>query len=70
MRFRSEITGADKRLFSINEVCAYLGVGKNLARDYMNQIGAVVRIGNRVLYDKHIIDSEIDKMSAGAKMGV
>lgn len=54
------------RLFSVEEGAAYMGIGKTAFRAYAVKIGAVRRIGRRVLYDKHILDSAIDKMSSSA----
>lgn len=54
---------SNKRLLSINEVSAYLSLGRNKTRVYMDEIGATRNIGRRVLFDKTIIDRELDKMS-------
>ena len=42
------------------EVCEYLGVGRNTARQIGIDSGAVRRIGRRVLYDRKAIDAYID----------
>ena len=65
MRQRKEVDQIEnKRLLSINDVCLYVGLGKNTARVYMDEIGATRKIGARVLFDKKIIDGALDKMQA------
>lgn len=53
-----------KRLLSIDEVAIYTGLGKCRARDLMDEIGATVKYGARVLFDKKVIDAAIDQMRA------
>lgn len=50
----------EKRLFSVSELCAYVGLGRCSAVEFARQCGAVVRIGKRCLYDKRIIDRALD----------
>lgn len=45
-----------KRLLSISEATVYLGIGRNSALKYLEDIGAKRQIGRRVLYDKLTID--------------
>jgi len=53
----SKITPTDsKRLLSITEATVYLGVGRNSALKYLEEIGAKRKIGRRVLYDRVTID--------------
>lgn len=51
-----------KRMLSIKEVCAYIGMGQTRAREYMDKIGATRKFGGRVLFDKTVIDAALDKM--------
>ena len=63
MNIRKETTNPSsisKRLLSITEATMYLGVGRNTALKYLEQIGAKRNIGRRVLYDKHIIDEYLN----------
>lgn len=63
MNIRKETTNPSsisKRLLSITEAAMYLGVGRNTALKYLEQIGAKRNIGRRVLYDKHIIDEYLN----------
>lgn len=53
-----------KRLLSIDEVSTYTGLGKTRARSLMEEIGATVKYGTRVLFDKKVIDAAIDNMRA------
>lgn len=64
MRLRKEVNQIEnKRLLSISDVCLYVGLGKNTARVYMDEIGATRKIGSRVLFDKVIIDKALDNMN-------
>lgn len=49
-----------KRLLSIVEASVYLGIGRSSAIHFLNDIGAKIKIGNRTLYDKNIIDKYIN----------
>lgn len=49
-----------KRLLSITEATMYLGIGRNTALKYLEQIGAKRQIGRRVLYDKQLIDEYLN----------
>ncbi|WP_022776264.1 hypothetical protein [Butyrivibrio sp. AE2015] len=48
-----------KRLMSITEATVYLGLGRNSAIKFLEQIGAKRKIGRRVLYDKVTIDEHL-----------
>ena len=45
-----------KRLFSVKELCSYTGLGRSKAPSWGKEIGALVRIGRRCLYDREIIE--------------
>ena len=51
----------EKRLLNIGEVCSYIGLGQNRAREYMDKIGATRKFGRRVLFDKTIIDAALNE---------
>jgi len=51
----------DKRLINILELTVYLGVGRNMARKFSDEIGATRFIGRRVLFDRNVIDDAINK---------
>ena len=62
MRPRSNTMAvSEKRLLTINEASQYLGLGTRTTRMLMEQIGAVRKFGSRVLFDKSVIDQELDK---------
>ena len=44
----------------IRELCAYLGLGRNSARSFAEECGAVRRIGSRWLADRQVIDQALD----------
>lgn len=52
----------EKRMLHENEAIHYIGLGRNLAREFLENIGAKVYIGRRVLYDKKVIDAALDSM--------
>ena len=57
-----EVSINEKRMLSIKEVCSYIGQGETNARRYMDEIGATRKFGRRVLFDKTVIDTALDKM--------
>ena len=59
-RNKSEIISG-KRLLDINDVCSYIGLGQNRAREYMDKIGATRKFGRRVLFDKTVIDAALNE---------
>lgn len=65
MKERATILTNEKRLFDAAETCVYLGLGRNRGIEFAKSIGAEVKIGRRCLYDKKVIDRELDKLAAG-----
>ncbi len=65
MRIKPDIEAA--RLLSLPAAAAYLGIGRNNARSFCEEIGAVRRIGSRVLFDKQAIDKALDDMGSKQK---
>ena len=53
-----------KRLLDVNDACIYLSLGRNRAKEFGKKIGAEVKIGKRVLYDRVVIDHYFDKQAA------
>ncbi len=49
-----------KRMMNITEAGLYLGLGRSKTIEFCNQIGAVIHIGRRALYDKEVIDAFFD----------
>lgn len=56
----------DSRLIDTDELRIYLNIGRNNAMKFGEEIGAKVRIGRRVLWDKQVIDKYISSI-AGVK---
>lgn len=52
---------SDKRMLTINEAAQYVGLGNRTARVWLEKIGALRRIGSRTLFDKCVIDQELDR---------
>ena len=53
----------EKRLLDIGELCLYLGIGRTNAIYLAKAQEFEVRIGSRVLYDRHKIDRWCDEQS-------
>lgn len=56
----------DSRLMDTDELRVYLNIGRNNAMKFGEEVGAKVRIGRRVLWDKQVIDKYISSI-AGVK---
>lgn len=56
------------RLLSLSEAQLYCGLGKNTTRKWCEEIGAVRRIGSRVLFDRAVIDDAINASSDVAEV--
>lgn len=59
-RTSKTVMDSKKRLLSIEEASDYLSLGMHKTRDWCAEIGAVVKIGGRVLIDKAVIDRHLD----------
>jgi hypothetical protein len=53
----------NKRMLTTTEAETYTGLGKGLCRKWCESIGAVRKIGTRVLFDKFVIDAVMDQMA-------
>lgn len=51
----------EKRLFSLEEGIEYTGLKRTKFRAWAVEIGALVKIGGRALYDKKVIDEVLDQ---------
>ena len=49
------------RLLSIEDLQAYLSLGRASAARFGSEAGAVVRVGTRLLYDRQAVDRLIEK---------
>lgn len=52
---------SQKRMLSVTEAQGYTGLGATYLRKWAEEIGAVKKIGRRVLFDKTVIDDELSK---------
>lgn len=69
MRKRSLNVNVDGvRLLSLSEAQLYCGLGKTTTRKWCEEIGAVRRIGSRVLFDRAVIDDAINASSDVAEV--
>jgi len=62
LKERTDLQGI--RNFSIEQAAAYCGLGRNTTRQFMDEIGATVKIGRRVLFSKPVIDRYFDSLAA------
>ena len=53
------------RNLNLSQAAAYMGIGKNTARQLLEEIGATIRIGRRVLFSKKTIDHYFDMIAEG-----
>jgi len=64
MRARAMNTVAgDSRLLDTEELRAYTNLGRNNAMKFGEEIGAKVKIGKRILWDKVKIDQYLNKLT-------
>ena len=52
----------NQRLLTAEDLCAYLGRGKNSARRWADEIGATRKFGKAVRFDRVVIDRTLDEM--------
>lgn len=52
-----------KRMLTVKELCSYTGRGRVQAVRWGREIGAAVQFGRHVVFDRHIIDRELDKLT-------
>lgn len=64
MRQRTVNTTSKSRLMDTEELRAYTSLGYNSAVKLGEEIGAKVKIGKRVLWDKKKIDQYFDELTA------
>ncbi len=53
----------EKRMLSIDEAAFYIGMGRTKCREWLKEIGAIRKIGSRVICDRKIIDAALDSQS-------
>jgi len=53
-----------KRMLSVSEMETYTGLGRNAARKFAEEAGALRKYGRRVLIDKGALDRALDAMAA------
>lgn len=53
-----------KRMLSVTEMETYTGLGRNAARKFAEEAGALRKYGRRVLIDKSALDRALDAMAA------
>lgn len=51
------------RLLSLALAASYIGIGRNNARAWLEEINAARRFGARVVYDRRVIDKALDDMA-------
>ncbi|MFW5670609.1 MAG: hypothetical protein ACOCM4_15550, partial [Acetivibrio ethanolgignens] len=64
MRLRTpNLTTGETRLMDTAEIMSYTSLGRNNAMKLGEEIGAKVKVGKRVLWDKVKIDTYINKLT-------
>ena len=64
---RERRTTEEARLIDVNDLMAYLGIGRDAAANFGKSCGAQIHFGRRCLYDKRIIDQALNNMQKGGK---
>ena len=54
----------EKRMLSIKEAAFYTGLGTTSVRQWLDEIGAIRKIGKRILCDREVIDRAFNEMRA------
>lgn len=62
---KKEIQANNRMIPNQREAVAYIGMGMNCGRKFLDQIGATVKIGKRVVFDREVIDRYFDSLAAG-----
>ena len=58
-----KLKDGDKRMFNVDELQMYMGVGKGSAIAFAKEHGALKHIGKRVIFDKNLIDKALDSIT-------
>ncbi len=58
----------NKRMLNVEELCAYIGMGKTTARSWAETIGCVRHIGRRVLFDRIVVDTALDNLAENERL--
>jgi len=66
MYLRKPNNNANARLLTLPDAADYTGMGRNSARKFFDEIGAVRHFGKRVLIDRSVVDKHLDEMTAAA----
>lgn len=61
-RQRNVKISCEPRMFSIEEAVSYMGMGRASTKAFCEEVGALRKIGGRVLVDRHILDAALDKL--------
>ena len=63
MNLRIKQNATTGRLMDTEELRAYTGLGRNNAMKFGEEIGAKVKVGKRVLWDRKKIDQYLDELT-------
>lgn len=63
MNLRIKQSTTAGRLMDTEELRAYTGLGRNNAMLFAEEIGAKVKVGRRVLWDRKKIDQYLDELT-------
>ena len=58
---KKDLNVTSKRMLSWDEAQAYTGLGRASCRSYCESIGAIRKYGRRVLFDRYIIDANLNE---------
>ena len=72
MRKRTIDAGTTPRLLTASQGQTYTGLGRAVFRAFADEIGATIRFGGAVRFDRQIIDRKLDELGArdGQEIGI
>ena len=52
----------EKRMLSIEEAQGYTGLGRTSCRAFCEEVGALRKIGGRIIIDRRVLDKALDRL--------
>ena len=53
----------EQRLLTLEGLCGYISRGRNSARAWADEIGATIKFGKAVRFDRLIVDKALDNLN-------
>ena len=62
MYAKTKIAEFETRMMNIEELAAYIGMGRTKSIEFGERCGAKRKMGKRTLYDKRVVDEALDAL--------